>query len=70
MEKSFFANVKEIDFSKAFDENNFNSDIIKLNAQIEKMSTIVRSFSCLLTSFFLFQNNTIALRISMNLRRF
>jgi hypothetical protein len=39
MEKSFFANVKEIDFSKAFDENNFNSDILKLNAQIEKMST-------------------------------
>jgi hypothetical protein len=39
MEKSFFANVKEIDFSKAFDENNFNSDILKLNAQIEKIST-------------------------------
>jgi hypothetical protein len=39
MEKSFFANVKEIDFSKAFDENNFNSDILKLNSQIEKLST-------------------------------
>jgi hypothetical protein len=39
MEKSFFANVKEIDFSKALEENNFNSDILKLNSQIEKMST-------------------------------
>ena len=39
MEKSFFSNVKEIDFSKAFDENNFNGDILKLNNQIEKLST-------------------------------
>ena len=39
MEKSFFSNVKEIDFSKAFDDNNFNGEILKLNNQIEKVST-------------------------------
>ena len=39
MEKSFFDNVKEIDFSKAFDENNFNCDILELNNKIEKLST-------------------------------
>ena len=39
MEKSFFSNVKEIDFSKAFDDNNFNSEISNLNIKIERVTT-------------------------------
>jgi len=39
MEKSFFSNVKEIDFSKVFEDNNFNQEIKNLESEIEKAST-------------------------------